>query len=60
MMARQFGSDARVAWSDSLAQLDLQSPELTFDAMHLTPQGNAIVAAALVDPILRTVKAAGL
>jgi hypothetical protein len=60
MMARIFGSDRRVAWADFSTLLNLQDPTVTFDAMHLSPQSNAVVAAALVDPILAAAKAAGL
>jgi hypothetical protein len=32
--------------------VDLADPHLSFDRMHLTPAGNARMAAALVAPVL--------
>jgi hypothetical protein len=60
MLARNFGGDQRVAWADFSTLLDLQSVEVTFDAMHLKPQANAIVADALVEPVIAAVKGAGI
>ncbi len=60
MVARNFAADHRVAWADFSTLLDLQSVEVTFDAMHLKPQANAIVAAALVEPVLTAMAGAGL
>ena len=53
MMSREFGSEPRVSWADVSPFVDLHRPDLTFDAMHLTPQANAMVAAALVDHVLK-------
>ena len=53
MMSREFGSEPRVSWADVSPFVDLHRPDLTFDAMHLTPPANAIVAAALVDHVLK-------
>ena len=55
MIARVFGTDSLVVRADLSDVVDLESPEVTFDAMHLTPQANAIVAAALVEPVLKAV-----
>jgi hypothetical protein len=53
MIARVFGNDERVAWADLSQLVDLNSVDVTFDAMHLKPQANAAVAAALVDHVLK-------
>ena len=60
MMARHFGADRRVAWADFSRLLDLHSTEVTFDGMHLTPPANAVVAAALVEPVLSTAAGVGI
>lgn len=60
MMARIFGGDRRVVWADLSNQVDLRSIDVTFDAMHLKPEANASVAAALLEPVLAAVKSAGL
>lgn len=52
MIARTFGTDRRVAWVDLSTRIDLADPNVTFDAMHLNPQANAVVAAALVEPVI--------
>jgi hypothetical protein len=57
MLARHFGADPRVVIADLFDLIDLENPEITFDAMHLKPEGNRIVAAALVEPILKAVTA---
>ena len=58
MMAKQFSGNARVAFADLSALIDLRQPELTFDAMHLRPEGNDRVAAALVEPVIAASTAA--
>ena len=60
MLARHFGAERRVVIADFFELIDLENPEITFDAMHLKPEGNRIVAAALVEPIVKAVAAAGL
>jgi hypothetical protein len=59
MMARNFGGDTRVVWADLSRLVDLTSVDVTFDAMHLKPQANATVAAALVEHVLRAAGIAG-
>jgi GDSL-like lipase/acylhydrolase family protein len=60
MLARNFGADTRVILADLFELIDLENPELTFDAMHLSPKGNRLVADALVEPILKAAAAVGL
>lgn len=58
MMERQYAGNSRVAWVDLSNAVDLTSPDLTFDAMHLKPAGNEVIAQALVAPVLAVGKAA--
>ncbi len=51
MLRRKFGSDARVKYVDLGDIVDMTDPSKTFDSMHLTAAGNAIAAAALVEPL---------
>jgi hypothetical protein len=60
MLAQNFGSDKRVVWADMSSLVDLQSIDVTFDAMHLKPAANATVAAAFVDPVIAAKDAAGI
>jgi hypothetical protein len=53
MMSRQFGGEPTVSWADLSQLVDLHSTDVTFDGMHLKPQANATVAAALVDHVLK-------
>jgi hypothetical protein len=52
MLARQFGSDPRVRIVNLGTLIDLSDTALSFDRMHLTARGNAMVAKALVSPVL--------
>jgi hypothetical protein len=58
MIARNFGQERRVAWADFSTLVDLTSVEATFDGMHLKPDSNAAVAAALVEPVSKVAAAA--
>jgi hypothetical protein len=58
LMTRVFGGDQQVAWADLSNLLDLKDPNVTFDAMHLNPQSNIVVAEALVEPVLAVSAAA--
>lgn len=60
MVRRTFGSDAGVIWADLSDAVDLSVPNTTFDAMHLTPQANAVVAAGLVEPVIKAMAGAGI
>lgn len=52
MIQDNFPGNPRVAWADFSSTVDLRNPDLTFDAMHLSPKGNAIIAEGLVGPVL--------
>ena len=58
MMQRNFGQEPRVAWADVSPLVDLTSVDATFDGMHLKPEANAAVAAALVEPVSKVAAAA--
>jgi len=60
MVRRTFGGDAAVIWADLSDAVDLSIPNTTFDAMHLTPQSNAVVAAGLVEPVIKAMAGAGI
>jgi hypothetical protein len=52
MIGRVFGADPQVVRVDLSQLLDLTNVEFTFDGMHLKPEANAVVAGALVEPVL--------
>jgi len=52
MIARVFGADRQVVRADFSQLVDLTDINVTFDGMHLKPEANAAVAAALVDPVI--------
>jgi hypothetical protein len=56
MVHRRFGNNPRVALADLASVVTLTDPNVSFDRMHLTPAGNQMVAAALVEPILQMVR----
>ena len=60
MLATHFGGDSRVVWADFSRLVDLHSVEVTFDGMHLKPEANATVAAALVEPVLSAAASVGI
>lgn len=60
MVRRNFGADRGVVWADLATVVDLANPDHTFDAMHLSPPANAIVADALVEPIVNALAGAGI
>lgn len=53
MVTRVFGGEPRVVWADFSRLLDLTNIDVTFDGMHLKPNANAAVAAALVEPVMK-------
>ncbi len=59
MVHKRFGNDRRVALADLASAVALTDPNVSFDRMHLTPAGNQMVAAALVEPVLQMVKTNG-
>jgi len=57
MIARQFGNDTGVVYASFERHVDLTSVDVTFDGMHLKPEANALVASALVEPVLNVAAA---
>lgn len=57
MVRKNFASERRVVWADMSQTVDLKDPQVTFDAMHLTPEANAKVAGALVEPVMTAIAA---
>jgi len=57
MMSRFFGGNPRVRYFGLGTVLDLDDPAMSFDRMHLTPEGNERAAEALVVPILDVLSA---
>jgi hypothetical protein len=51
MLARRFNGDPMVRYVNLGTTIDLLDPALSFDRMHLTPEGNRRVAQALVAPV---------
>ncbi len=51
MMQRKFSGNARVAYIDLGDTVDTADGSKSFDGMHLTAPGNAMVAEALVEPV---------
>jgi hypothetical protein len=58
MLARVFAGEPRVVAADFSQLLNLTDVEVTFDAMHLKPNANAAIAAALVEPVLKVTSGA--
>ena len=52
MVARTFGDDPSIRWIDLSQAINLLDPQLTFDEMHLRVEGNAVIAKALVAPVM--------
>jgi hypothetical protein len=55
MIAQRFATDPGVAYVAVGTAVNLRRVELSFDGMHLTPEGNREVAAFLVAPVLELV-----
>ena len=53
MIDRNFGSDRDVLYVNLGQSVDLSDPAMSFDRMHLTAEGNARIAAALTEPVIR-------
>ena len=51
-LARSFGANRSVRYLNLGDSVDLSDPRLSFDRMHLTAEGNKIVAEALVEPVI--------
>lgn len=52
MLREKYGNDAGVTYLDMGHGIDLKNPSLAYDGVHLTPAGNAMMAAKLVEPSL--------
>ena len=59
MVARRFGADPMVRYLNLGTTIDLLDPALSFDRMHLTPEGNLRIAQTLVDPVVAMASARG-
>lgn len=55
MINNEFAGDPRVAYVDLGSVVDLTDPSLSFDAMHLNPEGNRRMAEALAPHVLALV-----
>jgi hypothetical protein len=51
-VTRRFGGDERVRYVNLGTTVEVLDPAMSFDRMHLTPQGNVVIANALVQPVL--------
>jgi hypothetical protein len=52
MLQRRFGANPRVTYLNLGPTLDLHDPQISFDRMHLTEEGNRQLAQHLVQPVL--------
>ncbi len=52
MLAARFGGNRNVRYVNLGSLIDPQASDLSFDRMHLTAVGNAIIASHLVEPIV--------
>lgn len=55
MLARLFGQSPRVGYFAVGTRVSLTDPDLCFDGMHLSVDGNRIVADALIEPLIQLV-----
>ncbi len=55
MLQRRF-ADRRFFHVDLGRAVDLNDPALSFDGVHLTPRGNRIIAADLLEPVIATMR----
>lgn len=53
MIAARFGGDRRVSYVDLSTAVDLDDTTFAFDRMHLSPEGNAVIAQGLAGPVMR-------
>jgi len=53
MVARQFGNEPRVTYLSLATAVDLADADKSFDQMHLSVDGNRLVAAAMVESVRR-------
>jgi hypothetical protein len=59
MVARRFGADPMVRYLNLGTTIDLLDPALSFDRMHLTPEGNLRIAQTLAEPVVAMAAARG-
>jgi hypothetical protein len=52
VVARVYGGNSRVRYVNLGTAVELRDPKMSFDTMHLTPEGNQLIAKALVEPVL--------
>jgi hypothetical protein len=57
LVARVFNKNPRVRFVDFSTAINLGDEKLAFDGMHLTPQGNDIVAQGLLAPVMELANA---
>jgi hypothetical protein len=53
MLARRFAGDPRVGYADLGTAIDLATSPLAYDGMHLTKEGNGVIAERLVPPVVQ-------
>ena len=51
MLASRFRNNPSVGYADLGDAIDVRHSQLAYDGMHLTPEGNAIIARRLVAPV---------
>lgn len=52
MLTTTFGGNANVGYADAGEAIDLTNQALAYDGMHLTNEGNALIARLLVAPVV--------
>jgi hypothetical protein len=51
MLAARFGGNPSVGYADLGNAIDMEHSRMTYDTMHLTPEGNAAIARQLIAPV---------
>ncbi len=59
MVARDFGSDPGVRFADLSRAVNPTDTQVSFDGMHLNPEGNRRIAQALVEPVIALARQVG-
>lgn len=57
LAAREFSMNPRIRFVDLSSAIDVSDPKYAFDGMHLTPEGNVVIAQALLEPVLSLARA---
>jgi hypothetical protein len=60
MLSRHFGGDRAIQYVDLSGAVDLHDASVSFDGMHLGPDGNRTIAGQLVEPVLAVARHLGL